>query len=137
MTRLAPVAGEAAALCGTPPRLRIRFGGAAWTAPGAVLEGLWQAGDVLLAATTDDVPHEEALHFALLGPPGPEMEHVTLVAPYATGTFRPGGIEGTALWFRFFDTPPWRLEVLVRPARTCRSSAIRWGSRGGSRSGRG
>lgn len=102
-------------LAGENPRAQVARGGMTWAVDGVVLEGAWSLGDELLVATTDDVLHEDGLHFSLLAPVGHVVDEVSLVHVYTTGSFELLGSEGPTLRFRFFGDTDWVLRVCESP----------------------
>ncbi|MGD1924396.1 MAG: hypothetical protein ACFB03_09415 [Paracoccaceae bacterium] len=105
--RLEPLPGEM-------PKALARLGDKTWHVDGAVLEGAWSFADAYLLATTDGIPYEDGLHFSLLSPDRVE-ETVSLIAAYATGTFRLHGVLDREIAFSFFGDTQWTLRVLAAP----------------------
>lgn len=84
--------------------------------PGAILEASVRFGDDFLLFLTDDVPFEEGLHICLIDPSGRLLDHVDLLAIYATGTLEElRRVAEDRMNFRFFDGPPMQVRVLPKP----------------------
>lgn len=96
------------------PTSTARLGDQSWKIDGVVLEGFWKTNGYHLIATTDDIPNEDGLHFALLSTAG-VVECVSLRAAYTTGNFRLHEVRGSGIRFSFFGDAPWMLCVRTKP----------------------
>lgn len=96
------------------PRSRLLRDGAdtGRTVLGKVLEAAFVTPFGTLLLTTDDCPHEEALHAQLLDERWREVDRLSLAAAWAPGRLH--GLEAlgpSAFAFGFFGDDAWRLEV--------------------------
>jgi hypothetical protein len=83
---------------------------------GVALEGQFRCSRGYLVITSDDVPHEEMLHFYFLSDAGEILDQLSLGQIYTPGILRNMVAHADdRLDFSFFGTERWTLTILAKP----------------------